>query len=242
MPSKVEAVDKLKKKSQDDVGAPMIFELVEFVSGLLRVSQAVDSEVKREETSNEKEEEKIEAEVNMWENIWDENNAVEESRTIQQITQCHVNVHLTQKEKSGSHKHNLNFSGGLSSNANKGKFTVGLVGKPSAGKSTIFNCVTAEISAISLSTDTVLSLTSDSRSSRTGLAKVGAHPFTTILRNFGSGWWFSTDEGDMAKDVVDTRKEKRSETEFGRDFRGRRILPLLVKDVAGLIPGAYKGL
>ena len=46
----------------------------------------------------------------------------------------------------------------------------------------------------------------------------------------------------MAKDVVDTRKEKRSETEFGRDFRGRRILPLLVEDVAGLIPGAYKGL
>jgi ribosome-binding ATPase YchF (GTP1/OBG family) len=30
-------------------------------------------------------------------------------------------------------------------------------------------------------------------------------------------------------------------TRYGRDGKGRRLLPLLIKDVAGLIPGAYKG-
>jgi len=89
------------------------------------------------------------------------------------------------------------------------KFIVGLVGKPSAGKSTFFNCITK------LQVE----------------AKVGAHPFTTIEPNLGNGWWASNDIDDMDE----------SKTEFGRDGRGRRLLPLLIKDVAGLIPGAYKG-
>jgi hypothetical protein len=47
------------------------------------------------------------------------------------------------------------------------KYVVGLVGKPSAGKSTFFNAVTKPASAIHA-------------------AKVAAHPFTTILPNVGT--------------------------------------------------------
>lgn len=28
---------------------------------------------------------------------------------------------------------------------------------------------------------------------------------------------------------------------YGRDSRGCRLLPVMIKDVAGLVPGAYKG-
>ncbi|CAM9527672.1 unnamed protein product [Chrysoparadoxa australica] len=104
------------------------------------------------------------------------------------------------------------------------RFVVGLVGKPrlvaqprpapvvapsseakdfelahltchsSAGKSTLFNCITQS---------------SD--------AKVAAHPFTTISPNIGPGWWAVEEAG------------------------GQRVLELQVKDVAGLVPGAYEG-
>jgi len=90
------------------------------------------------------------------------------------------------------------------------RFVVGLVGKPSAGKSTFFNCVTR--------------LQSE--------AKVAAHPFTTIEPNFGTGWWASPDAQD---------RNAGHGARYGRDAQGRRLLPLLIKDVAGLIPGAYKG-
>ncbi|SPQ97780.1 unnamed protein product (mitochondrion) [Plasmodiophora brassicae] len=73
------------------------------------------------------------------------------------------------------------------------RHTVGLVGKPSAGKSTLFNCATRSLNA-----------------------KMAAHPFTTIEANVGHGVWRSPDFED-------------------------RLLPLLVKDVAGLVPGAYEG-
>mmetsp|Transcript_10517 Transcript_10517/g.19682 ORF Transcript_10517/g.19682 Transcript_10517/m.19682 type:complete len:867 (-) Transcript_10517:1093-3693(-) len=89
------------------------------------------------------------------------------------------------------------------------KFVVGLVGKPSAGKSTFFCCATR------LQTE----------------AKVAPHPFTTIDPNFGVGWWASNDKSDLAT----------FSSQHGRDAQGRRLLPLVIKDVAGLIPGAYKG-
>jgi ribosome-binding ATPase len=28
---------------------------------------------------------------------------------------------------------------------------------------------------------------------------------------------------------------------YGRDSKGARLLPVMIKDVAGLVPGAYKG-
>jgi ribosome-binding ATPase YchF (GTP1/OBG family) len=97
---------------------------------------------------------------------------------------------------------------------------VGLVGKPSAGKSTFFNAATAF-----------------SRQSGGGEgAKVGAAPFTTIDPNLG--WAFvpipdGRDVGSGGADGVGS--------EFGRDAAGRRLLPVLVKDVAGLVPGASAG-
>ncbi|KAJ3321433.1 hypothetical protein HDU76_014105 [Blyttiomyces sp. JEL0837] len=80
---------------------------------------------------------------------------------------------------------------------------IGLVGKPSAGKSTFFNCAT-----------------------RTTLAKVAAHPFTTIEPNVGSGWWSIPDS--------------MMPTHLSRKQAGR-LMPCLIKDVAGLVPGACQG-
>jgi ribosome-binding ATPase YchF (GTP1/OBG family) len=99
------------------------------------------------------------------------------------------------------------------------KLVVGLVGKPSAGKSTFFNCVTR------LQTE----------------AKVGAHPFTTIEPNFGTGWWASNDPHDICDGRNKVEEGGHAAARYGRDGKGRRLLPLLIKDVAGLIPGAYKG-
>ncbi|KNC80032.1 hypothetical protein SARC_07598 [Sphaeroforma arctica JP610] len=72
------------------------------------------------------------------------------------------------------------------------RFILGLVGKPSAGKSTFFNGATVSSNA-----------------------KVASHPFTTIKPNVGLGWWHSPPDD--------------------------RHIPLLIKDVAGLVPGASVG-
>jgi ribosome-binding ATPase YchF (GTP1/OBG family) len=95
--------------------------------------------------------------------------------------------------------------------------TIGLIGKPSAGKSTFFNAATAF-----------------SRQSGGGEgAKIGAAPFTTIDPNLGWAFVPMPDDAEL--------KGAPAGSEFGRDSNGRRLLPLLVKDVAGLVPGAYAG-
>eukprot|EP00924_Labyrinthula_sp_SR-Ha-C_P010903 maker-scaffold_47-snap-gene-1.7-mRNA-1 protein AED:0.27 eAED:0.27 QI:0/0/0/0.66/1/1/3/0/486 len=109
-----------------------------------------------------------------------------------------------------SHEDKVNVSARTASK----QFIVGLVAKPSTGKSTFFNCVT--------------------RMNEKTLAKVGAFPFTTIEPNLGQGFWTCFDPVDS--------KNKKGKTEFGRDENGQRLLPVIVKDVAGLVPGAYKGL
>ncbi|KAJ3208715.1 hypothetical protein HDU67_006584 [Dinochytrium kinnereticum] len=83
------------------------------------------------------------------------------------------------------------------------RHTIGLVGKPSAGKSTFFNCAT-----------------------RSRQAKVAPHPFTTIDPNVGVGYW-QVPEGLIPSAWKPTRQ--------------RVFLPCLVKDVAGLVPGACEG-
>ena len=99
-------------------------------------------------------------------------------------------------------------------------YTVGLVGKPSAGKSTFYNVATRA------------ALSRDGRL----MAAVASHPFTTIEPNVGPGWWTTSIEEKYNPTTV-VKKGAR----YGRDPRGGRYLPLVVKDVAGLVPGAYQG-
>jgi ribosome-binding ATPase YchF (GTP1/OBG family) len=83
------------------------------------------------------------------------------------------------------------------------------------------------------------------------VAAVAAHPFTTIEPNVGAGWWSSTEESNFKThfdliNALESEKLKRVPEElrgafYGRDPWGGRYLPLIVKDVAGLVPGAYKG-
>ncbi|CAD7945963.1 unnamed protein product [Amoebophrya sp. A25] len=81
-------------------------------------------------------------------------------------------------------------------------FVLGLVGKPSAGKSTLFNAITGSAKAA-----------------------VGAHPFTTIEPNISEAWLNFKGE---------QQQRRCPPTALGR-------IPFLVKDVAGLVPGAYQG-
>ncbi|KAJ3394016.1 hypothetical protein HDU84_000515 [Entophlyctis sp. JEL0112] len=92
-----------------------------------------------------------------------------------------------------------------SSKNSRGKWThtIGLVGKPSAGKSTFFNAAT-----------------------RTSIAKVAPHPFTTIDPNVSQATW----------KVPPDRVPK-----MWAEGLHEVYVPCIVKDVAGLVPGAWEG-
>ncbi|KAK7481034.1 hypothetical protein BaRGS_00027753 [Batillaria attramentaria] len=90
------------------------------------------------------------------------------------------------------------------------QFVVGLVGKPSAGKSTFFNAAVGK-----------------------DLAKTGAFPFTTIEPNVKQALY--------AVFCPCQRMEKQCDSAFGHSADGKRLMPLILKDVAGLVPGAYEG-
>ena len=96
------------------------------------------------------------------------------------------------------------------------KFVVGLVGKPSAGKSTLFNALVRP-------------------TREEDEAKVGAFPFTTIDPNLGQGA-HSVAAPASASDVADGAAPS-----WGLAGTGERMLPVQVLDVAGLVPGAYRG-
>ncbi|XP_064639135.1 uncharacterized protein LOC135494786 isoform X2 [Lineus longissimus] len=92
----------------------------------------------------------------------------------------------------------------------KWDYVIGLVGKPSAGKSTFFNAATT-----------------------LELAKTGAHPFTTIEPNIGKAFYTIP--------CPCYKLEKRCDAAHGHNFKGDRYMPTLLKDVAGLVPGASDG-
>ena len=116
------------------------------------------------------------------------------------------------------------------------RVTVGLVGKPSAGKSTFFNAVTRAL---------------DSDAKR---AKVGAFPFTTIEPNIGFGYIpipcpcvslsttgpaDSDDTSAAATTTLQLCDCSSGHVEIGGTVYRRH--PAIIKDVAGLVQGAYKG-
>lgn len=90
------------------------------------------------------------------------------------------------------------------------QYVIGLVGKPSAGKSTFFNAATT-----------------------LDLAKTGTHPFTTIEPNIGKAFF--------SVPCPCSNLRVRCDAANGHDFKGQRYLPVLLKDVAGLVPGAWEG-
>lgn len=90
---------------------------------------------------------------------------------------------------------------------------VAFVGKPSSGKSTTLNALCSE-----------------------EVAKMGAYPFTTIEPNQGVGF--------LQVDCACSRygKEDQCKPLYGSCKAGKRRIPIKLLDVAGLIPGAHKGL
>lgn len=88
---------------------------------------------------------------------------------------------------------------------------IGIVGKPSSGKSTTLN-----------------SLTDAS-------AQVGAFPFTTIEPNRATGY--------LQVECACGRfnKQKLCKPNYGWCENGRRHIPIMLLDVAGLVPGAHSG-
>ncbi|KAL7576446.1 hypothetical protein ACA910_018246 [Epithemia clementina (nom. ined.)] len=114
-------------------------------------------------------------------------------------------------------------------------FTIGLVGKPSAGKSTFFNAATA------------FARQRDDADNLLGGATMAPHPFTTIDPNIGY-CLVPAPAGSCPEDDLPTKTSVGSSapsynvgSTHGRDHKGRRLLPVLLKDVAGLVPGAYQG-
>lgn len=109
-------------------------------------------------------------------------------------------------------------------------YTIGLVGKPSAGKSTFFNTATA------------FARQRDDNENVLGGATMAPHPFTTIDPNIGF-CLVPAPAGSCPEEELDQLQTSvvTIGCSHGRDSLGRRLLPVLLKDVAGLVPGAYKG-
>jgi len=112
-----------------------------------------------------------------------------------------------------------------------GTYTIGIVGKPSCGKSTFFNAATAFSRQRGQQEG-------KGDASEWGGASMAAHPFTTIDPNIGY-CLVPAPLGSCPEDYDDNPLSFGST--HGRDPHGRRFLPVLLKDVAGLVPGAYQG-
>jgi hypothetical protein len=97
------------------------------------------------------------------------------------------------------------------------KLTVGLVGKPSSGKSTFFNAACRP-------------------SNTESAARMAAHPFTTIEPNIGQAFVA------LPCPCIFAGLARSCNPLYGHAAcPGTRHVPVIVKDVAGLVPGAYQG-
>lgn len=145
-------------------------------------------------------------------------------------------------------------------------YRVGLVGKPSAGKSSLFNALTrAGITKAAPDAmdagggsgedggkgedgdgdgvadddgdgDHADSMRACGWGEAVRAAKVGATPFTTIEPNIGIARFAVPADAEPTSLV-----SKATPTTYGRAADGRRLLPVTLIDVAGLVPGAYCG-
>lgn len=122
----------------------------------------------------------------------------------------------------------------------------GLVGKPSAGKSTFFNAATAFARQRGMGGGAGnRNGTEDDEDVVLGGAAMAAHPFTTIDPNVGyclvpaPAGSCPEDEESCLSNL--SQKGLVLGSTHGRDSKGRRLLSLCLKDVAGLVPGAYQG-
>jgi len=146
--------------------------------------------------------------------------------SVEEIQKCNLQG-LEIAERILQSKINYRGSPGNSSGGSFGNYTIGLVGKPSAGKSTFFNAATAFCRQRNSNSDSG--------------AAMAAHPFTTIDPNLGY-CLVPAPLGSCPEDEL-SLQEIVSEygSTHGRDPNGRRFLPVWLKDVAGLVPGAYQG-
>lgn len=138
-----------------------------------------------------------------------------------------------------------------SSKGGEWRYTIGLVGKPSAGKSTFFNAA----SAFARQRDDNIGKEVGEDGGIIFGASMAPHPFTTIDPNIGFCLVPAPPDSCPEDDGCNYHEEKKGNNNdkrenyvrgkigctHGRDSQGRRLLPVTLKDVAGLVPGAYQG-
>jgi len=141
----------------------------------------------------------------------------------------------------------MNSSMNKTSKGGEWKYTIGLVGKPSAGKSTFFNAATAFARQRN---DDVGKEVGDEGNITIFGASMAPHPFTTIDPNIGF-CLVPAPPGACPEDKIKQNLKGNGRavhetlgtigSTHGRDNEGRRLVPVTLKDVAGLVPGAYQG-
>lgn len=187
-----------------------------FESGGMQQSYCVEEEENKPDIEDEEDKsEKDDAEVN--------NSALIQSVSPERIEECNLEGleiarSILQKTTSSE----------TSSNGGSWKYTIGLVGKPSAGKSTFFNAATA------------FARQRDDADNALGGATMAPHPFTTIDPNVGY-CLAPAPPGSCPEEENEKGTIYNIGCTHGRDAQGRRLIPVMLKDVAGLVPGAYQG-
>ena len=130
--------------------------------------------------------------------------SAEDREEVPSYSQEDIEAHIKKYTVDACHAASKAVEGRLRHTTGSGvwRYTVGLVGKPSAGKSTFFNAATRALIE---------------RNGRFA-AKVSEQPFTTIDPNIATAYIPVS-----PRDGV------------------QRFVPVVLKDVAGLVPGAYQG-